>query len=114
MEKVKVGLLACLLLVLVLQLHPTPPAVGQSAPGEDSGWLMATSTLTGGGSVCYLYDTRNSKLGVYTMNASRLNLAAIRYCAFDFGVIQHPTNQNPSVAYMKKQSEKSGAQKRSK
>ena len=104
-DRLVVGLLGALvglLLVVTIQFHAVPGAQGQSAPGGDSGWLMATGDLAGGGSVCWLFDTRNTKLGVYVTRGTNLQVTAIRACNFDFQFTQFGKAQQPSVTEMEK------------
>ena len=113
-EKAALVFLGCLagsMLVPLFQLDAPQAAFGQAAPGEDSGWLMATGTLSDGGSVCFLFDTRNCKLGAYSVKSTQLHLLAIRLCTYDYHADQFPASQKPSVADMKRASEKHASKK---
>jgi hypothetical protein len=99
-------LIAILLVILVLELRPMPEARGQAAAGEDSGWLMATGDLAGAGSVCFLFDTKNMRLGAYTLKGRQFELTAMRKCDFDYRLVQFPGDQKPSVQDIKNLVEK--------
>jgi hypothetical protein len=58
--------------------------------------------LSSGGTACFLFDTKAKKLGIYTLDSRVLRLAAIRLCEYDFGVVQYPRSQIPTVEEMMK------------
>ena len=96
------GVVAGLLVVMTIQLHSVPAARGQAAPGGDSGWLMATGDLAGSGSCCWLFNTKDMKMGLYTTRGSSLSVSAIRSCVYDFQLKQYGKGQKPSVEQMQK------------
>jgi len=105
MKKVTAGIIGALvgsLVVMFLELPSPAPACGQSAASEASGWLMATGNLSSGASACFLFDTKNMKLGIYVLKSGHLEVGAVRLCTYDFNFTQYPKDQKPSVAAMKK------------
>jgi hypothetical protein len=99
------ALIAGFLFALVLQPRSMPEARGQTAAAQDSGWLMATGNLAGAGTVCFVFDTKTQHLGAYTMRGMQFKFEAMRFCEYDFRLVQQG-EQKPSVKEIKDEVEK--------
>jgi len=100
-DTVVIGLLGAavgLLLVLTMQLGSVRGAQGQTAGATDSGWILATGTVAGNSCVCFLFDTKQSKLGMYQARGAKgFEWSGMRLVTHDFAVIEYPAGQRPSV-----------------
>jgi hypothetical protein len=111
-SNVVIGLLGAivgLLVVLMFQLQAVPGAQGQgAASGLSSEWLMATATTTGGKAACFIFNTKDVKLGMYVSTGNTMALAGVRLCSFDMQLIQYPSRQSPSVQQIRDMVKKAG------
>jgi len=98
------GVVCGLLMVLVVQSALVPVAVGQGAStsGASSEWLMGVTTTSGGKAACFLFNTKDVKLGLYTSTGTTFNLSGIRLCTHDFQLVQYGRGMRPTVDDIKK------------
>ena len=57
--------------------------------------------------MCWLFDTKNLKMGVYMTRGTSVNLTAVRLCTYDFQVVQYGKGMRPTVEDMQKLAKKS-------
>jgi hypothetical protein len=111
-DTVVIGLLGAmvgLLVVLTIQLSAVNGAQGQGAAAESSGFLMGTGDLSGSASVCFIFDTKQTKLGLYTARGAKgFEFSGMRQVNFDFSLIEYPRGQQPSVEAVRAMLKKSG------
>ncbi len=100
------GTIVGLLVVLTVQISSTPAASGQGAAAASADWLMSTSDLQGSGAVCFLFSTKDTKLGTYVVRGEAFSFKSMRLVTYDFQFAQYPTGQVPSVQQIKEQFEK--------
>ncbi len=93
------GAIVGLLLVVTVQFHATPGAQGQgsSTSGVSAEWLMGTTTAAGGRAACFIFNTKDVMLGMYTSTGRAFNLDGMRLCTLDFQLLQYPKTMRPSL-----------------